>query len=145
MSLALAFRTAARKAKERNWDKIYVAVDWHDVICESNYSEDGAYGFIEDAIPALQEASHNKAICLILYSCSYIATAEDFMRHCRKKYGINFDYFNCNPEVKNTNYGEFGKKFYYDLLLDDKAGFDASTDWGVFASHMEIFFGDCYE
>lgn len=145
MSLSTAIRTAARKAYERKWDKIYVAVDWHDVICKSNYSEDGAYEFFDEAIPALQDASKNKQICLILYTSSYITVVEDFMRFCRSEHGINFDYFNCNPEVKNTNYGEFGKKFYYDLILDDKAGFEPEEDWDIFAQGIETYFGDGYE
>lgn len=132
--LLKALQNARRKMVERGWDKIYVAVDWHDTVCRSTYSEGGAYSFYGAAISALQAASENPKIDLILYTSSYASVVEDFVRFCRAKHGINFKYFNANPEIKNTNYGEFGKKFYYDVLLDDKAGFDPATDWKTFGA-----------
>ena len=140
-----AIRTAARKANERKWEKIYVAVDWHDVICPSNYDEAGAFNLFQEAIPALQDASANKAICLILFSSSYKEIADEFIKYCKDEYGIIFEYFNCNPEVSNTDYGDFTSKFYYDVILEDKAGFDPEEDWNIFAKMIEIYFGDCYE
>jgi hypothetical protein len=43
--------------------------------------------------------------------------------------GIAFDYVNSNPEVPDTETGNFTDKFYFNFLIDDKAGFDAETDW----------------
>lgn len=145
MSISKSFRTAAKKKRDRDWDKIYVAVDWHDTICESTYTEKGAYGFYPKAIECLKMMSANPNISLILYTSSYITVSEDFMRFCRTEYDINFEFFNCNPEVNNTNYGDFGKKFYYDLLIDDKAGFDIDEDWDILAWHVNYFFGEYNE
>ena len=39
-----------------------------------------------------------------------------------------FDYFNENPEVKNTATGDFSMKIYFNVMIDDKAGFEKS-DW----------------
>ena len=33
-----------------------------------------------------------------------------------------------NPEIESNRYANFTKKFYYDILLDDKAGFEPN-DW----------------
>jgi hypothetical protein len=46
-----------------------------------------------------------------------------------EQHGIAVDYFNENPEIENTPSGNFEKKFYFSILLDDKAGFDPETDW----------------
>ena len=134
MALKHAIWQAEAKMKERGWDKIYVAVDWHDTICHSTYSEGMALNWCHGAERALKQMSEDSRICLILYTSSYVTVVEDFIRKLRTEHGINFEYFNCNPEVKNTEYGEFGKKFYYDLILDDKAGFVPDewvdmTDW----------------
>lgn len=141
MSIRLAIETAHKKACERKWDKIFVAVDWHDTICASTYSDKGAYGIYEEAISALHEASKCSAICLILYTSSYKAVVEEFIQWCKSEHGIVFEYFNCNPEVKNSNYGDFDKKFYYDVIIDDKAGFDPNTDWAIFAETVVELFG----
>ena len=46
-----------------------------------------------------------------------------------KDNGIVFDYLTENPEVPNTENGNFTDKFYYNFLLDDKAGFYPTEDW----------------
>jgi hypothetical protein len=47
---------------------------------------------------------------------------------------INFDYVNENPECKNSSYACFERKFYFDLGIDDRFGFDARNDWRDFYS-----------
>lgn len=37
---------------------------------------------------------------------------------------INVDYLNCNPDCISNDYTCFDKKFYYDIMIDDKAGFE---------------------
>lgn len=124
-----AFRRAWKKLETRKWDKIYVAVDWHDTICESTYEAGPSYKFIQGSgcIAALQDLTNDDRFCLILFTSSYSKTINSFLQHLRDKYRIFFDYVNENPEVKNTEYGNFDKKFYYDVLIEDKSGF--SGDW----------------
>lgn len=38
---------------------------------------------------------------------------------------------NENLEVKNTTYGFYEHKPYFNLLFEDKAGFDAEIDWFI--------------
>jgi len=44
------------------------------------------------------------------------------------EHNINFDYVNVNPECLDSNLCSFKGKFYFDLLFEDKAGFEPS-DW----------------
>jgi hypothetical protein len=45
------------------------------------------------------------------------------------KHDLQFHYVNHNPECPSDELCDFSKKFYMNILLDDKAGFDATTDW----------------
>jgi hypothetical protein len=127
MSITKSIQNAERKAKERGWDKIFIAVDWHDTICESTYGGTALH-FYPFAIKTLKSWTENPQIELILFTSSYQDNVKEFLEVC-EAYGIHFEYINENPEVKNTAYGDFRKKFYYDLLIDDKAGFDQERDW----------------
>ena len=46
-----------------------------------------------------------------------------------KSCDIHFDYVNKNPEVTNAGYGFYDHKPYFNVLFEDKAGFDPFTDW----------------
>lgn len=131
MSIKRAITTALNKAFERKWDKITIAVDWHDTICKSTYGGT-ALNFYKEAIAPLRALSKNDKIVLILFTSSYDESVKEFLDVCIEKYDIYFDYVNENPEVENTEYGDFSKKFYYDILIDDKAGFVPEIDWEEF-------------
>lgn len=40
-----------------------------------------------------------------------------------------FEYLNHNPEVSNTENSNYCHKFYFDILLEDKAGFLPDIHW----------------
>lgn len=132
--------SAYRKMQVREWDKIYVAVDWHDTICRSNYDQNGAFDFIDGAIEGLKALSDCKETNLILYTSSFSHVVDQFLLICERDHGIKFDAFNENPEVPNTEYGDFRDKFFFDILLDDKAGFDPETDWDIVIWHVNYLF-----
>ena len=84
--------------------------------------------FYPEAKEVMQIVSKRKDISTILFTCSYpdeIVQYLDFFR----QHDICFDYINENPEVVDGSYGYYQKKFYYNILFEDKAGFDANTDW----------------
>lgn len=130
MAIGKAFHRAIMKAKRRNWNCIYVAVDWHDTISPSTYSEGASKRFLGFAEQALFKMSSNRKIKLILFTSSYNDDIRDFIDFC-KEIGITWDYWNENPEIENTEYGDFSRKFYFDVLLDDKAGFEPDEDWAT--------------
>jgi hypothetical protein len=119
---------AVKTAKERNWDTLYGAIDLHDTIIPSSYQKDNSLIFYPYAKETLQIMTNMQSVKLILFTSSYpdnLGPVFDFF----EENGILFEYFNNNPEVENTETGDFSSKFYYNFLIDDKAGFDANTEW----------------
>jgi hypothetical protein len=54
-----------------------------------------------------------------------------------KEHGITPQYFNENTAVENTATGDFERKFYFSVLLDDKAGFDPDVDWKIVVDQVK--------
>lgn len=135
--ISKAVRKAYSKFHSRNHDTLYLCVDIHDTIAESNYTGI-SYNFYKEAIEALKFLSTLKEIRIILYSCCYEKEHPVYVEELRKL-GVRVDYFNENPEIPNTLTGCFDKKFYFDILIDDKAGFDYLFDWEVLVKSIVHF------
>lgn len=117
--------------KEKGWDKTYWFFDLHSTILKPNYKGgDIPKEFYPHAKQVLQDISKRDDICMIMYTCSHPHEIVEYMEYF-KGLGINFQYVNENPEVKNgeTSYGCYDKKPYMNVLFEDKAGFDADNDW----------------
>lgn len=126
-----SFERAFKTMESRNWDCIYVVVDLHSTVVKSNWSDselpDQVYPF---ALETLKLLTQNPKVKLILWTSSW---ERDYIQYqamlglC----GINFDFVNENPDEKSNpeGYTCFEKKFYFNVLLDDKAGFEADVDW----------------
>lgn len=127
---------AFRHKKERGWDTIYLAVDFHDCLFAGKYGSDQDFVFSPGAERVMRWASLRPDIKLIAFTCSY---AHDFERVNKwlATHGIKFDYLNCNPECGDTQLASFSKKFYFNILLDDKAGFEAEKDWFLVRQELE--------
>lgn len=122
-----AVKQAYLCAKERGWDKIYIAVDIHNTIADSNY-KNTMPDILDEAKDAISKI--NKffpEIVLILWSSCYEKDYEKYMTYFHNN-GMSFAYFNENPEVKNSETGDFSIKFYFNVLVEDKAGF-VKSDW----------------
>jgi hypothetical protein len=122
------FKNAAKVAKDRNWDKIYLACDIHSTILKPTYStilSTEYYPFAKDTLKMLSERTD---ICLILWSCSLPEINKEYFEFFKQD-GINFDYINENPECPSTDYADFDTKLYFSVGLDDKFGFDPEEDW----------------
>jgi hypothetical protein len=112
----------------RNWDTIYWAIDLHGVCFASTYSK-GNYQFInDDCLVALKLISSKPENRLILWSSCYPEEYQPIINFF-KAHDIPILGFNENPLEKNTHSGCFDTKFYFSILLDDKAGFDPAVDW----------------
>jgi hypothetical protein len=66
-------------------------------------------------------------IVLILFTSTYKQSLEPFFNWC-EEHQIKFKFFNENPECPSNSTGDFSRKFYYNVLIDDRAGFDPS-EW----------------
>ena len=115
------------KARERKWHRMYIAIDFHDVLFVSNYKSEITLP-VSEAIPALQYLSARKDIILIVYTSTSEEAYEKY-KNILKMYDVKFQYLNSNPLEVGNEYADFSKKFYFNILLDDKAGFDWKTDW----------------
>lgn len=136
MSIIKAIDRAYKTMSERQWETIYWAIDLHGVCIKSNY-EQGGYEWINDhCVEALKLISSRKESKIILWSSVYdeekTAIAEFFYKE-----GIAIWGFNTNPWENNTNVSCFDEKFYFSVLLDDKAGFDPVSDWRAIIEYFE--------
>ena len=117
-------------AKARNWNKLYFAVDLHRTCLIPNYEKGIPTQFYAGAEETLRTMSERSDIVLIMYTCSHPEEIELYKELFISK-GITFIYVNENPEVPDNVYGYFKDKFYFNVLLDDKAGFNPTYDWEV--------------
>lgn len=136
MSIIKAVDRAYRVMAERNWDTIYWAIDLHGVCLHSNYRS-GEYGWINlDALKGLQAISRRPESKIILWSSVY-PEEQVHIREFFRKHGVWVDGFNRNPHEGNTVVSDFRDKFYFSVLLDDKAGFDPETDWEKITDYLK--------
>ena len=132
-----AIARAYRVMHERNWDTIYWAVDLHGVCLKSNY-ENGGYEFInEEAKIGLQHISMREENKIILWSSCHDHEKQAIIDFFADN-AIHVDHFNVNPDEANTKTGCFDQKFYFSVLLDDKAGFDPDEHWAEIIEYYEM-------
>jgi hypothetical protein len=123
-----AIISAFRKKKERNWTKMYWAIDVHDTIFQGEYASNQKYDPSPEAIEVLKWLSDRNDMMIIIWTSSYSADYDRLRKWFSETHGVNFDFLNENPECGNTLYAKFDKKFYFNVLLDDKSGF-CEADW----------------
>jgi hypothetical protein len=120
---------------ERNWDTIYYCVDLHDTVFISKY--DGIPNeFMPGAKEALQYISSLPESRIILWSSVKEDDKQAYIDVLTEN-DIKVHYFNSNPEVGDTEVGGFSEKFYFSVLIDDKAGFKADPDWGFIVKEIK--------
>lgn len=111
-------------ALKRGWNNVFIAVDIHDVILEANYKAgDIPKTFLGMAKEVLQRLSKRSDVTLILYTCSHPHEILEYLEFFKEN-EIFFKHVNCNPDCPNTAFGCFDTKFYYNIMLEDKAGFE---------------------
>lgn len=117
---------AFQEKYQRGWDTLYLAVDLHGTIIERYTGENiSPYKGAEEVLKVL---SSMPDIVLILFTSTTKEALQPFYKWCSEK-GIHFKYLNENPECSSNKTRDFSKKFYYNLLIDDRAGFNPETDW----------------
>lgn len=126
-----AIEKALELKESRNWDKIYIAIDIHDTIVEGNYKTNSIptefYPFAKETLQALTKREDVK---LILFTSSHPHEIQRYIKFFEEN-EIHFDYLNENTDVytDTQGYGNYDKKFYFNVLIDDKAGFDPKLEW----------------
>jgi hypothetical protein len=127
----------------RKFEKIFWAIDIHGTIMPPDYqkiNKSDNFNYYTNAKEVLQMLSRRKDIFgLILYTCSYKEEIDIYLEKFSND-GITFDWVNENGECPSTKIGDFDKKFYFNILLDDKAGFDGNEDWGIIKNIFQPLF-----
>lgn len=95
---------------------LYVAFDFDDTV--KNYLD----GTPNQEVIDLLKWSYHVNCTLILFTCREGERLKEAMNWCTLQ-GINFHYANCNPEIVIG-----GRKPYYNILLDDKAGLNEAVE-----------------
>jgi len=138
LSYAELFNQAYMTMMSRNWDTLYVALDVHGTIIPLSYKFDEDPVVYPHAIETLQKMSKMPNVRIILFTSSYVDHTESFVKFL-KNHRVKIDFVNGNREVGNTETGCFTRKFFYSILIDDKAGFDPLKDWVEVNKALDIF------
>ena len=128
MNLCNLKRTFALKP-QRGWDTLYVLVDVHGTIIPGSWHTKNNFRFIHpDCKEVLQWMGRRKDFRLIMWTSSTDDEIIELLQWLHEQ-GIDFDYHNGNPEVRDTEYASFDAKPYFNICIDDKAGFEPEVDW----------------
>lgn len=148
MDIVRSFRNALKRMDEKHWDTIYVLVDLHGTIFKPCYKEKEEYEFYPYAKDALQMLSDMHCVSLILWTSTDQKYIPDYIKVLNDN-RIYVNYINGNPDVRTEELTDadpeqlsFKEKFYYNVGIDDKFGFDPETDWGTlyeFLLHLQDY------
>lgn len=139
LSISQTFGRAFDTMKKRNWEKIFVLVDIHDTIIKSDYCIDIQNPqFYPNALEVLEMLTFRKDVSLILWSSCTTEKLKEYQIEFIKHGHVIFDHFNYNPEVQSTEYACFADKPYFNVIIDDKAGFDAENDWTELLDYLKL-------
>ena len=127
--------------KEREWPYVYWFIDVHETMLEPDWNKHlKVKTFYPNSKKLLREISKRDDVKMVMYTCSHPVEIDDYLSFFKEN-DINFDFVNENPETTNTKYGDFTKKPYMNVILDDKAGFEAKRDWYLIESELAKYDG----
>lgn len=129
---------------QRGWDKTFWFFDIHSTILRPNYKAGNVpKEFYPMAKETLQYLSKLPDVEMIIYTCSHSNEVEEYLQLFEEN-DIHFKYVNENPEVVTDlkGYGNYDKKPYMNVLFEDKAGFDAETEWAEVYELMFNHYGE---
>ena len=119
-------------AESKKWYETYFLFDLHGVISKPDYRKEvKEVDYYPYAKETLQYISKNRPdVIMILFTSSYPDEIKKYMETFTMD-NIKFKYVNENPEISDTNgcFGYYYQKPYFNVLFDDKAGFEPFRDW----------------
>ena len=130
--------TFKMKAANR-WPEVYFCIDLHGTIIPSGKTSDDTndklkmYPYAQEV---LQSLSNRKDVFLILWTSTPLSRLDNIKKFFEEN-EIKFDFYNENPHAKNTPRSDFNRKFYFSVLVDDRAGFEPETDWYLIKKELE--------
>lgn len=128
MNLCNIKKTFEQKAA-RGWDTVYVLLDVHGTLIPGGFHNKRDFTFIsDDCLEVLKWFSDRKDFRIIIWTSSCTVEAAETLEWL-EEHGIIVDYINHNPECRDTKTACFSQKPYFNILIDDKAGFEPEKDW----------------
>ena len=118
-------------AEKREWFETYWCIDLHGVISKPDYRKTSReIEYYPYAKKTLQLLSKRDDIIMILYTSSYPDEVKQYMDTFEND-NIHFKYINENPEISDAkgSFGYYYNKPYFNVLFEDKAGFNGDIDW----------------
>ncbi|MGL5831504.1 MAG: hypothetical protein ACRCZE_05160 [Candidatus Altimarinota bacterium] len=131
-----AIEAALARKELQGWEKTYWLFDLHDTVISSTYHKDKVEEFYPHALEVLRILNDREDVCLILFTSSHEDKIEVYLEKF-KGLGIKFEYVNENPEATNSDYANFDRKLYFNVLFDDKAGFHPLKEWKLVRDYLE--------
>ena len=96
---------------------------------------DGAK-YMPNALKVLRMLSKKDQTKLILWTSSYPAPISKILDSLEKE-GVVFDFVNENRDCPNDKLCDFSKKPYFNIMLEDKAGFEGKSDWFLIEQELK--------
>lgn len=137
-SILTAIDNLYKIKRSRGWDRTFWAFDIHGTLIKPNYSSDKIPTELYDnVLEVLRVLNKDPEVCLILYTCSHAHEITQYVNYFNEL-GVNFEYVNENPEVKTDlgGYGCYDKKPYFNILFEDKSGFNPELDWVLTKNYL---------
>jgi hypothetical protein len=131
-----AITSAIQMARTREWDTLYWGIDLHGTVIVPNWNEEkiprDCYPLALETLRRIQNSTIMDKNILILSTSSHPKEIEQYEKFFKRN-GIEFKYTNSNPEVSSAkgNFGFYDDKYYFNVMIEDKAGFDPYEDWAA--------------
>ena len=131
MPLLETIKNSSKIGRSKEWYETYWAFDFHSTIIKPSYNmNDLKVVYYPYAKEAMQLISLRDDIITIAWTSSFPNEIAEYIKQFEKD-GIHFNHIGKNPEISSSlgNFGYYKDKFYFNILFEDKAGFDAETEW----------------
>ena len=132
MNIVDVFENAYERMHAKNWDRLYILIDIHGTVFKPSYHSEEKFEFYPGAKECLKMFSEMNSIKLIMWTSSTPETINKF-KEVFEQNNIHFDFINENPEVQalptDPKSSDFSNKYYFNIGLDDKFGFEPNKDW----------------
>ena len=119
--------------KERGWTTLYVLIDAHGTAIEPGHDK---VIFYDGALEVLEWFNRRSDFRTILWTSSHKDEIKAIVQAAIDK-GVRFDFINSNPLEANSARACFDRKFYFNIIFDDKAGFEPKTDWFLVKKELQ--------
>lgn len=119
------------KQKKFHFYESYFLFDLHGTIIKPNHIRSNYdVEYYPYAKEVLQILTNRTDIRTIVFTSSY---PDELIQYDNKfkEDNINFKYYNSNPEICDENgmFGYYVHKMYFDVMFEDKAGFNPWHEW----------------